>query len=563
MSKPLILVLGDQLSPSLASLRDLPEGAVVALCEVIEEGRYVPHHPQKIAMMFAAMRHFAVELESSGLAVHYSPLDDDDNRQQLLAEAERLARHYGCDEIRVARPGEWRLFDAIQARTGAAQQASMTEEKQAEEAKPGENTALPWRLVEDDRFFTTPADFVAWARGRKSFRLEHFYRYLRKRTGLLMEDGQPAGGQWNFDHDNREPLPKDIGFPAPPRHEHDTTTKAVLELTASRFGAHFGSLEAFHWPVTRPQALAELTHFLNACLPDFGRYQDALSDQSPFLFHSRLSAALNLGLLSPIEVCEAAEGEYQAGRAPLNSVEGFIRQILGWREYVRGLYWTRMPDYKRGNTLGATRDLPAFFWNADTEMRCLKRAVEMTRDHAYAHHIQRLMVTGNFALLCGVKPEALCDWYLAVYADACEWVELPNTLGMVLHADGGLMGSKPYCASGKYIDRMGDHCRQCRYDPKKVTGTHACPFNSLYWHFLEEHREALRDNPRMKLIYGSLDRMKDEKREAIHQQAEAFLARLETTPAYGQGRHLAGYRHADTVPEHSDASDPADTQDAS
>ncbi|WP_458526712.1 cryptochrome/photolyase family protein [Onishia taeanensis] len=544
MSKPLILVLGDQLSLSLASLRDLPDDAVVALCEVAEEGDYVPHHPQKIAMMFAAMRHFAIELEAAGFRVQYSRLDDADNRQQLLSEAERLAAHHGCDEIRVVRPGEWRLYEAIMARSDRGEGAR-------------DDTAPPWRLVEDDRFFTTPDDFAAWAQGRKSYRLEHFYRHLRKRTGLLMEDDQPAGGRWNFDHDNREPLPDELGFPTPPAHEQDAITTAALDLVASRFGAHFGSLEHFHWPVTRTQALTELEHFLAACLPDFGRYQDALSDEAPFLFHSRLAAALNIGLLSPVEVCEAAEGEYRAGRAPLNSVEGFIRQILGWREYVRGLYWTRMPDYKRGNGLGASRDLPAFFWSGDTEMRCLKRAIEMTRDHAYAHHIQRLMVTGNFALLCGVKPEALCDWYLAVYADACEWVELPNTLGMVLHADGGLMGSKPYCASGKYIDRMGDHCQHCRYDPKQVTGSHACPFNSLYWHFLEEHREALDTNPRMKLIYGSLARMKDDKREAMHQQAEAFLARLDTAPAYGQGPHLAGYRDANARSDHPDTQEPS------
>ncbi|WP_192035250.1 cryptochrome/photolyase family protein [Halomonas sp. YLGW01] len=536
MSKPLILVLGDQLSPSLASLQALPDEAVVALCEVAEEGHYVPHHPQKIAMMFAAMRHFAAELEATGLKVHYSRLDDADNRQRLLEEAERLAAHYDCDEIRVARPGEWRLYEAIRARTDIGTQ----------EAK---HAPLPWRVIEDDRFFTTPEDFAAWARGRKTYRLEHFYRHLRERTGLLMDDGQPAGGKWNFDHDNREPLPDHPAFPTPPIHEQDATTTAVLDLVATRFAEHFGSLEGFHWPVTRAQALDELEHFLTERLSDFGRYQDALSDAAPFLYHSRLAAALNIGLLSPIEVCEAAEREYREGRAPLNSVEGFIRQILGWREYVRGLYWTRMPDYKRGNGLGARRDLPAFYWSGDTEMRCLKRAIEMTRDHAYAHHIQRLMVTGNFALLCGVKPEALCDWYLAVYADACEWVELPNTLGMVLHADGGLMGSKPYCASGKYIDRMGDHCRHCRFDPKQVTGTHACPFNSLYWHFLEEHREALDTNPRMKLIYGSLDRMKDEKREAMRQQAEAFLARLDTAPAYGRGTHLAGYRETGDTPD--------------
>lgn len=528
MSRPLVLVLGDQLTPSLPSLRDPPDGAVVALCEVAAEGTYVPHHPQKIALILAAMRHFAAELRDKGFRVHYSSLDDADNAQGLIQEAERLAALYGCDEIQVVRPGEWRLWQAMHERASAA---------------------LPWRLLEDDRFYTTPDDFAAWAHGRKSLRLEYFYREQRRRTGLLMEGDQPAGGRWNLDHDNRQPLPTALSVPEPPRHRQDATTREVIALVAEHFGDHFGSLEGFHWPVTRRQALVDLRHFIVHLLPEFGRYQDAISDAEPFLFHSRLAAALNLGLLSPRELCEAAEREYLEGRAPLNSVEGFIRQILGWREYVRGLYWTRMPDYKTGNALGAEGDLPACYWSGKTELRCLARAIEMTRDNAYAHHIQRLMVTGNIALLCDVSPEALCDWYLAVYADACEWVELPNTLGMVLHADGGLMGSKPYCASGKYIDRMSDHCRHCRFDPKQVTGDDACPLNSLYWRFLERHAEILSANPRMKLIYGSLARMSEEKRAAIRDQADAFLATLPRSSSWRQAgdveerrRHLAGYR---------------------
>ncbi|GHE20723.1 cryptochrome/photolyase family protein [Halomonas urumqiensis] len=527
MMRPLTLVLGDQLSLDLPSLVGLPDGGVVALCEVAAEGTYVAHHPQKIALFLSAMRHFAESLRKRGVKVHYSALDDADNTHDLLDEAERLAGLYDCDEIRVVRPGEWRLLEEIQARA---------------------NAPLPWRMIEDDRFFTTPADFAAWAQGKKQLRLEYFYREQRKRTGLLMEGNHPAGGKWNYDHDNREPLAKDAVFPAPPSHRRDAITDDVLRLVAEQFGDHFGTLDGFNWPVTRRQALVDLGHFIEHSLPDFGRFQDAISDAEPWLYHSRLSAALNIGLLSPHEVCEAAEEAWQNGAAPLNSVEGFIRQILGWREYVRGLYWTRMPDYKRGNRLNAGRGLPSCYWSGDTELRCLKRAIEMTRDNAYAHHIQRLMVTGNFALLCGVAPEALCDWYLAVYADASEWVELPNTLGMVLHADGGLMGSKPYCASGKYIDRMSDHCRHCRYDPKQVTGTRACPLNSLYWHFLERHADTLSTNPRMKLIYGSLSRMSDEKRNAMHQQAEAFLASLDFAPAYGRGgqhhAHRAGYQAA-------------------
>ena len=520
MSRPLVLLLGDQLSHEMSSLRDLPDNAVIALCEVTAEGTYVPHHPQKIALIFSAMRHFAGELRDRGYHVHYSALDDPDNTQALISEAERLAAVHDCDEIHVARPGEWRLWEAMRER---------------------HDTPVSWCLSEDDRFFTTPDDFAAWSKGRKAPRMEHFYRLMRKRTGLLMEDDQPAGGQWNFDHDNREPLSTEAHPPASPRHDHDDTTRTVLALVEEHFAEHFGNLEPFHWPVTRRQALGDLRHFLEHRLPDFGRFQDAISDADPFLFHSRLSAALNIGLLLPREVCEAVEREYLEGRAPLNSVEGFIRQVLGWREYVRGLYWTRMPDYKHRNALGASRGLPTAFWSGDTDMRCLKRAIEMTRDNAYAHHIQRLMVTGNFALLCDVAPEALCDWYLAVYVDACEWVELPNTLGMVLHADGGLMGSKPYCASGKYINRMSDHCRHCRFDPKQVTGPDACPFNSLYWAFLERHADTLSGNPRMALIYGSLRRMKEEKRAAMREQADAFLATLETAPAYGLGEHRAGY----------------------
>ena len=520
MSKPLLLVLGDQLSLSLTTLRQAPPGAVVALCEVAEEARYVPHHIHKIGLFLAAMRHFAETLREEGFQVHYSALGDDDNTHSLVDEAERIAKQYGCDEIRVARPGEWRLCETMRQRDDAA---------------------IPWRVLEDERFFTTPEAFNQWAKGRKQLRLEYFYREQRKRTGLLMEGDEPAGGKWNFDHDNRQPISAELDFPDLPQHRQDALTKAALADAEHHFSDHMGSLANFNLPVTRRQALVDLRHFIQHGLEQFGRYQDAISDSAPFLYHSRLSAAMNIGLLSPQEVCEAAEQCYFAGDAPINAVEGFIRQILGWREYVRGLYWTQMPGYKAANQLDFKRDLPDFYWDAATDMRCLQRAIQMTIDHSYAHHIQRLMVTGNFALLCGVKPEALCDWYLAVYADASEWVELPNTLGMVLHADGGLMGSKPYCASGKYIDKMSDHCQHCRYSPKQVTGPNACPFNSLYWHFLETNAEQLNKNPRMKLIYGSLSRMADEKREAIRQQAEHFLAQLETSPGYGQPCHTSGY----------------------
>ncbi|WP_445619259.1 cryptochrome/photolyase family protein [Kushneria sp. Sum13] len=521
MSRPLIVILGDQLTDDLPVLAGAPENAVVALFEVEEEGRYVPHHPQKIAFLFSAMRHFAQMLRQQGRQVHYTCLDDSDNTQDLISEAERVAGLYGCDDIRVTSPGEWRLFDRIQKRRG--------------------NTP-PWYMVTDDRFFCSREGFNQWAQGRQRFRMEHFYRWMRRETGLLMdEQNNPQGNQWNFDQNNRKPLPRDITPPEPPEHQPDALTREVMTLVETHFGHHFGTLEGFNWPVTRRQALNDLAHFIEHALPFFGDYQDAISDQHPFLYHARLSGALNAGLLRPLEVCQAAENAWRGGKVPLNSAEGFIRQILGWREYVRGIYWLNMPDYKRRNDLKADRGLPAFYWTGDTDMRCLKRAIEMTRDHAYAHHIQRLMVTGNFALLCGVSPAALCDWYLAVYIDAFEWVELPNTLGMVLYADSGYLGSKPYCASGKYIDRMSDHCQHCRYDVKKSIGEDACPFNSLYWHFLERNKKQLASNQRMKLIYGSLNKMSDDKRQALREQAIRFLDQLEETPAYGQGDHLAGY----------------------
>lgn len=520
MSRPLIVMLGDQLTRDLPVLEGAPNEAVVALMELEQEGRYVPHHPQKIAFLLSAMRHFADELEKAGFCVHYSDLDDTENSHDLIDEAERLAALYQCDEIRITYPGEWRLFEAISKRRGP----------------------LRWHMVADDRFFCDFQAFAHWASGRQRFRMEHFYRWMRRETGLLMnEAGEPLGEKWNFDHDNREPLPNDFDPPAPVTHRPDATTREVLALVEKRFGSHFGTLEGFDWAVTRRQALADLRHFISDALPRFGDYQDAISDDHAFLYHSRLSGSLNAGLLRPMEVCRAAEKAWYDGKAPLNCVEGFIRQILGWREFVRGIYWHNMPDYKKQNHLGADRDLPAFYWSGETEMRCLRRAIEMTRDNAYAHHIQRLMVTGNFALLCGVKPEALCDWYLSVYIDAYEWVELPNTLGMVLYADGGYMGSKPYCASGKYINRMSDHCQKCRYDVKKSTGENACPFNSLYWYFLERNEKQLAGNQRMKLIYGSLNKMQEEKRRALREQAITFLDSLAYEPAWGRGAHLAGY----------------------
>jgi deoxyribodipyrimidine photolyase-related protein len=386
----------------------------------------------------------------------------------------------------------------------------------------------PVEIRPDDRFFCARGEFAALTHARKTGRLEFFYREMRRRTGLLMRDDGPEGGQWNFDPENRKSLPRGHRPPARTRFTPDATTREVLTLVAARFGHHFGDLEPFGWAVTRSDALQALDHFLTDCLPSFGDYQDAMKADEDFLYHSLISPYLNCGLLTAREVCNRAETAFHSGAAPINAVEGFIRQILGWREFVRGIYWAEMPGYAQTNHLNATRDLPALYWTGQTPMRCMAECIGTTRRHAYAHHIQRLMVTGNFALLIGVAPAQIEEWYLAVYADAYEWVELPNVHGMVMHADGGRLGSKPYAASGAYIDRMSDYCKGCAYDPKIKLGPKACPFNYLYWNFLIQNEGTLSPNPRMALPYRTLSNMPPDQRAEISRSSAAFLAALPT-----------------------------------
>lgn len=523
-TKTLRLVLGDQLTRDLASLKDLdPARDVVVMAEVTGEATYVRHHKQKIALVFSAMRHFAAELRAQGIRVDYIALDDPGNSGTLSGELARAIARHAPDQVVLTEPGEWRVWRMMQDWR--------------------EELGLPVEIREDDRFIASRDDFYRWARGngggRKTFRMEFFYREMRRKTGLLMEGNTPLGGQWNFDADNRKRLPDTLALPQRLRFAPDEVTQAVIALVEERFAHHFGCIASFGWPVTRAQALEALDHFIACALPRFGDYQDAMKRDEDFAFHSLLAPALNLGLLTPMEICRAAERAHFEGAAPLNAVEGFIRQILGWREFVRGIYWHFMPDYAASNALNALRALPAFYWTGKTDMACMAQCIDATRRNAYAHHIQRLMVTGNFALLAGVRPAEIEEWYLAVYADAFEWVELPNTHGMVMHADGGLLGSKPYAASGAYINRMSDYCRACRYDPKSKPGESskpgeggkpgegACPFNALYWNFLIENRGRLASNPRMALPYRALDAMDAPLRSAHQHAARSFLDALE------------------------------------
>jgi deoxyribodipyrimidine photolyase-related protein len=386
---------------------------------------------------------------------------------------------------------------------------------------------VPMEIRDDRRFLTHRREFAQWAEGRSAYRMEHFYREMRRKTGLLMEaDGNPAGGRWNLDRENRKPLADGSGIPRPLRHEPDSVTERVLALVADRFPDHFGDLRPFWFAVTPEAARDSFRHFLDVALPSFGDFQDAMKMGEPTLYHAVIGLYLNVGLLDPLAVCRLVEAAYREGKAPLNSAEGFIRQVIGWREYVRGIYWLEMPEYAESNFLEASRDLPSFYWTAKTDMNCLSQCIHQTREEAYAHHIQRLMVTGNFALLAGIEPAQVEDWYLSVYADAFEWVELPNTHGMALFADGGILGSKPYVASGNYIRRMSDYCGSCKYDVQEKVGADACPFNLLYWDFLARHRERLQEHPRMGLVYKSLERMDPDRLTRIRAQANAFLADL-------------------------------------
>lgn len=493
MVRTLLLVFGDQLDADVPARLDLdPEHDAIWMAEVAEEIEYVPSHKRRIAVFLAAMRHFRDARRSEGWTVHYHELGPDPAADQGGSFQALLAQDLTDitpDRIVAVLPGDWRVRTLLKE--------------------------LPQdiELVEDEHFLCSVRDFHEWADGRKRFLLEDFYRRMRKRDGVLMEGGEPMGGDWNFDKQNRESFGKDgpQDVPPIPRFEPDDVTRDVLELVENRWPDHPGSLDAFAEAVTREHAEAALHDFIENRLPTFGTYQDALWEGADFLYHSRLSVVLNLKLLHPREAIEAAEGAYHAGRAPINAVEGFIRQILGWREYIRGIYWTFMPEYAERNALECDKaaDVPASFWDGDTDMACVRDAMRNVIQHGYAHHIQRLMVLGLFAQLAGVHPYRFHEWHMAMYLDSVDWVSLPNTLGMSQFGDGGLVGSKPYCASGAYIDRQGNHCKNCRYDPRKTEGPNACPFTVLYWDFLARHEDRLEDNRRMGFQYKNVERRRE------------------------------------------------------
>jgi deoxyribodipyrimidine photolyase-related protein len=507
--KRLCLVLGDQLSFDLASLQGIDgAGDAVLLVEVMEEATHVAHHPQKIALIFSAMRHFAQALHRRGIPVHYVRLDDPENTGSVPSELKRWQTLLQAQEVHVTECGDWRLEQSLRDCA----------------------VAIQWHT--DTRFLCSRDEFAAWAAEKKQLRMEFFYREMRRKSGLLLNgDGTPVGGAWNYDAENRKALPKNAKAPYPARFTADAITDEVLALVRERFAGHYGALDDFNYPVTHADAQTLWEYFLDYALAGFGDYQDAMASDEPYLFHARISAALNIGLLDLRQLCSDVESAYWSGHIALNAAEGFIRQLIGWREYVRGVYWLKMPGYAEGNVFGNQRPLPEFYWTGETQMNCMRQAIGQSLKHAYAHHIQRLMVTGNFALLAGIAPSQICEWYLAIYMDAFDWVELPNTLGMVMHADGGYLGSKPYCASGQYINRMSDYCGGCTYKVRETTTDDACPFNALYWHFLMRHGDLLRGNQRMGMIYKNLDRMPEVKQQALWQRGQRLLDTLDNGEA--------------------------------
>jgi deoxyribodipyrimidine photolyase-related protein len=504
--KRLVLILGDQLDVNSPVLKNIDsEIDQVVMIESANEAQHVWSHKAKIALFLSAMRHFAEQLKNLNFPLVYvkhSPKTIvEELRSKIIGDQ---FTHLICVE-----PGEWRLKEAIEGLASALH--------------------IVLEMHEDSHFYCSHQEFGDWVSNKKELRLEYFYRLMRKTHGVLVDqDGNPEGGQWNFDQDNRKPFPKKGPglIPSPELFEPDDISKTVLAEVEERYSDHPGSLEHFQWPVTRAQALEALEGFVEHRLATFGIYEDAMWTDTPFGWHSLLSTSLNLKLLNPREVVNAVLLAWKKYDLELATVEGFIRQILGWREFVRGMYYLDMPQMALDNFYDHQNALPAWYWTGKTKMSCMREAIGQTLQYGYAHHIQRLMVTGNFALLAEVLPKEVCDWYLAIYIDAIEWVELPNTAGMALFASGGRFTSKPYIASGAYIKRMSNYCNTCQYKPDIRFGDGACPITNLYWNFLIKHRTQFELSPRTRLMTANLSRISDVDQQAIEDHAKGLLGDL-------------------------------------
>ncbi len=480
MTNNLCVILGDQLSSNISSLKNFKKNQdKILMMEVFNEATYANHHKKKLVLVFSAMRHFAKELQEKGVSVTYSKINksQDNFTKELSSQCKKIQPK----RIVITHPGEYRVLQEIKK----------------------------WEKV-----LKIPVSIV-----------ESFYQMMRKKYQILIDNnGKPKGGKWNYDIKNRKSLPKNHpDVPKPLQHKPDDITKQVIAEVKKKFPKHFGDLEPFWFAVTHEQAKKSLNDFIKNRLSMFGPYEDAMAQEESFLYHSVLSMYLNIGLLEPKQIINKV---LEKDGIKVESVEGFVRQILGWREYIRGIYWYTMPKYSKTNYFDAKNKLPKFYWTGNTEMNCIKNCIEQTIKESYAHHIQRLMITGNFALIAGIKPEEVCEWYLSVYADAYEWVELPNTHGMTLYADGGVLGSKPYAASGNYINKMSDYCKDCKYDVKQKEGDDACPFNYLYWNFFLKNQKKLEKNPRLWTVFSNIKKMSQEKKSQIRNNSKKFLIQI-------------------------------------
>ena len=508
MSKILRLVLGDQLNSQHSWFAAPNPFVTYLMLEMRQETDYVPHHLQKVVGFFLSMRQFAKERQEQGHQFIYLTLDDPQNKQDLSLQIQGLILQDGFTRFEYLLPDEYRLDQQLKACC--------------------ESLNIPYQAVDTEHFLSDREFLNSFFKGKKTFLMESFYREMRRKYQVLMDGNQPITGQWNYDQDNRKAL-KDKSLLHHPRL-HPKRVEPILDMLNRCKVTTVGHIdsEAFVWPTSRKESLELLEHFCNHLLVHFGSYQDALTTWDPYLFHSRLSFSLNCKLISPLEVVQTVESYWSTHQEEVGiaQAEGFIRQILGWREYMRGIYWAKMPEFAKLNFFNHERKLPAWFWTGQTKMNCLSQSINQSLDLAYAHHIQRLMVTGNFALLAGIHPDEVDRWYLGIYIDAIEWVEITNTRGMSQFADGGIVGTKPYVSSANYIKKQGNYCSTCAYQADKKTGEGSCPFNSLYWHFHARNRELLEKNPRIGMVYRTWDKMGNQ--QAILEQAENYLNQLET-----------------------------------
>jgi deoxyribodipyrimidine photolyase-related protein len=509
-TQTLRLILGDQLNSKHTWFKTVDPNVSYVLMEIRSETDYAQHHIQKVVGFFATMRAFANELMKQKHTVIYLRLTDKMNGQSFEKNLSRLIKEYKIAHFEYQLPDEYRVDRLLQDFS--------------------KKISISHAVVDTEHFLSTRTELGEFFKGKKTFLMESFYRYMRKKYNILMEGDKPLTGQWNYDSDNRKKIPANHKPVEPLMFDNDVSD-IVNELSATPVKT-IGTINAkyFLWPINRKQSLQLLQFFVSECLPLFGTYQDAMTPTEWSLYHSRLSFSLNTKLLSPLEVINAAITEWKkrGDEIEYNQLEGFVRQIIGWREYMRGIYWNKMPEYATLNYFNHTEKLPQWFWTGNTKMNCLKHTIQQSLTYSYAHHIQRLMITGNFALLAGVHPDEVDAWYLGIYIDALDWVEITNTRGMSQFADGGIVGTKPYVSSASYIDKMSHYCGSCFYSKSKKTGDKACPFNSLYWNFYDKHESKLSKNPRIGMMYNVWRRMAPTQKAELLEQAETYLKQMDS-----------------------------------